>query len=735
MTRSALGCTLSLVLAAPSLGVAQTWTRQAPLPTAVPLRGIRMLSHREAWAIGAEGVLVHTTDAGRTWSRTTFSPRAGMSSVTFVDPSTGWAAGNEFFRTTDGGRSWQRIDFAHGSLGPVFFLDRRIGWTCDRYRFYRTSDGGSTWQAFPRVSGRGASSLFFFDTQAGWLVTPWGDIERTNDGGRTWTVVHQHPDLLSRIWFADRLEGWAVGGNTALHTADGGNTWQPRSFPSAERVGTAVFVPPTAPGSDPVSYAAGIGGCVVKSSDGWRTYSVVRPLGSGPDLRGIHFIDAQHGFAVGEYGVLIYTDDGGRTWNPRHSGGPGGFHRMDVNDAAHAWLAADLGNVVFTTDAGARWQRVPVAGFSRYGTIKSVDFHDDNLTGWATGVERAFGGNASRVSRSTDGGHTWELQFTSPPDVFFETVDAVDESTAVACGWNPWGYDLWVRTGDGGRSWQDITPSSPVGTVYDSDFVDGQVGFVAGGRIRKTTDGGRNWTELPLPDEVIEGISFADRDNGWAVGAYDYVIHTSDGGATWQRQAAGQFPHYRMLSVSAVSATEAWLVGDESRWPGRQLVARTTDGGATWTEESVVGPDVLPQAVAFLDAEYGWVAGGIATGWQYFDGGIWRRSDAPARALSLLHGRLFRGSSARLRVAGARSGDLSGIFFSPTGIRADPLLDLLPPVYSLVVLPVQPDGSAAFDLNLPSQLPLFGAHFQAVVFRPSTGALLTTNTTSTRIEP
>jgi photosystem II stability/assembly factor-like uncharacterized protein len=701
----------------------------------VPLRGICTISPQEAWAIGEEGVLVHTTDSGRRWSRRILSPADSMAGVAFVDRSTGWAVGNQVFRTTDGGITWQPVDFVHASLGPVFFLDRVTGWTADRYSLYQSGDGGRTWQRWPRTNDRGPSGLFFFDALVGWLVTPWGDIERTTDGGRTWTVVHQEKDSLSRVWFADRQMGWAIGGNTVVHTSDGGSTWQRRAFPAAERVASASFVPSSIPGGAPVSYAAGIRGCVVKSTDGWLTHSVVRPLGAGPDLHDIRFSDADHGFAVGEYGVVIYTPDGGRTWSPRHSGGPGGFHRMDANDAAHAWLAADLGQVALTSDGGLRWNTVPVDGFSRFGTIKSVDFLADDLTGWAAGFEQGWGGTTSRISRSTDGGRTWQLQYTSTVDWFFETVNALDERTAVASGWMPRRGSRWLRTEDGGRTWQDVTPPTTVGVMYDSDFLDARVGYLAGGGIWKTVDAGRTWNELPPPAQAIEGISFADERHGWGVGGFDYIIRTTDGGASWQRQAAGRFASYRMLAVSAVSATEAWLVGDEYYAPWRRLVARTTDGGATWTEEDVTGDDVLFQAVAFVDAEHGWIAGGVLTGWQHFDGGIWKRSKGPPRVPSLSHDRLLAGAPAEFRVSGASVGDLAGILLTPTGIQGSSDLRLLPPILWLAGLTVQQDGSAAYSVELPASLPRIELHFQALVLRRSTGLLAATNTTSTWIEP
>src|SRR5918912_386955 len=38
------------------------------------------------------------------------------------------------------------------------------------------------------------------------------------------------------------------------------------------------------------------------------------PVDSPHHLRGISFVDAQHGYAVGSFGTVIVTDDGGASW-------------------------------------------------------------------------------------------------------------------------------------------------------------------------------------------------------------------------------------------------------------------------------------------------------------------------------------------------------------------------------------------------------------------------------------
>ncbi len=59
---------------------------------------------------------------------------------------------------------------------------------------------------------------------------------------------------------------------------------------------------------------------VFHTADAGRTWQGF-PTGSTVPLRAIAFADDQHGWAAGELGTILATDDGGRTWRPQHSGG------------------------------------------------------------------------------------------------------------------------------------------------------------------------------------------------------------------------------------------------------------------------------------------------------------------------------------------------------------------------------------------------------------------------------
>jgi photosystem II stability/assembly factor-like uncharacterized protein len=129
-----------------------------------------------------------------------------------------------------------------------------------------------------------------------------------------------------------------------------------------------------------------------------------------------------------------------------------------------------------------------------------------------------------------------------------------------------------VVSDDGGRTWQQsaVPVSSDLTAVY---FVDAKRGWAVGqdGVVLHTADGGENWrlqldgrkaNEITLaamqaragddseaakallaeahrnreqgPDKPFLDVWFADASEGYVVGAYNLVFHTTDGGGTWQ---------------------------------------------------------------------------------------------------------------------------------------------------------------------------------------------------------
>jgi photosystem II stability/assembly factor-like uncharacterized protein len=142
-----------------------------------------------------------------------------------------------------------------------------------------------------------------------------------------------------------------------------------------------------------------------------------------------------------------------------------------------------------------------------------------------------------------------------------------------------------------------IDTQEPLNSVY---FLDALNGWVASERkLYQTRSGGNNWKQVKFkfPEDFrIRSITFFNRSLGWAVlekSDYDFkkeqlrVMHTSDGGVTWQTQLKRQSAFGGALSI--VDERNGWLVANsyhESLFYA-PLVLHTSDQGKTWTDVSV----------------------------------------------------------------------------------------------------------------------------------------------------
>jgi photosystem II stability/assembly factor-like uncharacterized protein len=111
-------------------------------------------------------------------------------------------------------------------------------------------------------------------------------------------------------------------------------------------------------------------------NDGWS----IAALPSEATPRNVAFLDAKHGFVVGDRGMLLATEDGGKTGRqvevPAQENLTAVFFRGE-----HGWVAGWGGVILHTADGGRSWenQRTRVAN-----GLEGIYFLDASL-GWAVG--------------------------------------------------------------------------------------------------------------------------------------------------------------------------------------------------------------------------------------------------------------------------------------------------------------------------------------------------------------
>ena len=75
----------------------------------------------------------------------------------------------------------------------------------------------------------------------------------------------------------------------------------------------------------------------------------------------MHFIDAQHGWAVGLDGVILTTSNGGNKWQAQISPVKTWLSSVYFTDAQHGWAVSDDGVILTTSNGGTNWKSIPLA--------------------------------------------------------------------------------------------------------------------------------------------------------------------------------------------------------------------------------------------------------------------------------------------------------------------------------------------------------------------------------------
>ncbi len=238
------------------------------------LRALHFVDSMTGWAAGDAGAIYRTTDGGRSWKPLLSGVSANINFVYFLDWNHGWMIGDStskddegetvLLSTINGGRTWmiQKLP----NLLSVHFTDLQNGWAVGRNAtLLHTTNGGVDWKPAEEVKAVvglpvessnynfGFRDVYFLDPDHGWLIGNFygraqsniGGLFVTSDAGKTWKRVpltletkyvsgRFTPGTINSVRFTDENTGTVTGemkdGENrfffALHTRDGGKTWQ-----------------------------------------------------------------------------------------------------------------------------------------------------------------------------------------------------------------------------------------------------------------------------------------------------------------------------------------------------------------------------------------------------------------------------------------------------------------------------------------------------------------------------
>lgn len=491
---------------------------------------------------GSPSMLV-TVDGGTTWTQRNV-PQVATTVFSFIDPYHGWIVGiaqlptsyeTVVYRTTDAGQNWTVL----GKPGfAVVTSNRNAYFPILGAQFVSDSVGFVVLGVEAGVSG---------ETDP---TAPTLQILKTNDGGRTWSVVLKQVPATpcvanyrnigmgnGPLWpvkMGSATVGWAKGG---LRTTDGGAHWRDVSSSALREGSTTALYPP-----------------------GYTEF----------------YLDGDHAWQAGIYGAnascsdhvtTFATTDGGKTWQQSQ---PIALHLPAGYQAA----AMQMG----FTSAQSGWIWLPTGP-------QSVD-------------NFSFQAAQASLYVTSDGGLTWRLGSTfsnsqlhgiPAPAGSQNCMPSIGQATfsSLSTGWlslNCSEVSMLV-TRDGGSIWRPA--NFPVPSSVGCPCYFGQLQFVDGNH----------------------GIVPVSGQNGLA--GSSVLLTTADGGTTWRQ--AGQPGTGFVLLIAFVDPNNLFALVTPPGWtklsPNGFELYRSTDGGATWIlVQSKVPGSWPPGFLQFVDANHGWEA-------------------------------------------------------------------------------------------------------------------------------
>jgi len=276
-------------------------------------------------------------------------------------------------------------------------------------------------------------------------------------------------------------------------------------------------------------------------------------LGTETKLNGIHFLDEELGYVVGEDGLFLKSLNSGITWKPVELSYTDVLWDIDFVNDTLGFIATNDG-ILRTTDGAATWimnkenfrkafysiciinsTTVYASGFDGY-IIKTVDsgenwevVHDEyelfllllsitftnSVEGYAAGMSSL--GQGQNIVRTIDGGETWLPQKMGGGDVI-QTIHFLDTQTGFA-GDNK---GIIYKTSDKGHSWDSIFSTDNTYGIYSIQFINSSIGYAVGGKpstILRTSDGGNTWHKESFDDEnFLTAVYFYEDKFGFALG-------------------------------------------------------------------------------------------------------------------------------------------------------------------------------------------------------------------------
>ena len=560
------------------------------------------------------------------------------------------------YRSTDGGSSFQKVLYRDENTGgaalafdqadsrtvyATLWSARQGPWENGQWEgpgsgMYKSTDGGSTW----RRIGEGLPAVEQGLGRIGICVAP-------SRPGRIYAMVSARAGYGGLYRSEDAGEHWK-------HVCGDGRIWG-RGDDFAE-----VRVDPVNPD---VVYSANV--VAWRSTDAGATFTAFKGAPGGDDYHTI-WIDPRNPKVIliaGDQGAAI-TVNGGETWSSWYNQPTAQFYHVATDNRFPYWVyggqqeSGSVGIASRGNDGGITFREWHSVGVDEYGYVAPDPLNPRMIYGGRVTRTDMVTGEVQNISpeivrsgkyrvlrtapvlfspvdphtlyyamnvlfRTANGGDSWDVISPDlsrehpeiPPSVGIFAAPAMANQPRrgviytvapsprdIDCLWAGTDDGLIHVTGDGGRTWRDVTPPALTSwskvSLIDASHFSTLKAFAAVNRFRcddlrpyiyRTTDGGRSWDLITRglpPDAPVNAVrEDPGREGLLYCGTERGVCFSIDDGAHWQslrlNMPATSVRDIVIHGDDLVAATHGrsfWILDDVT--PLRQLSTATADSPA-----------------------------------------------------------------------------------------------------------------------------------------------------------
>lgn len=289
-------------------------------------------------------------------------------------------------------------------------------------------------------------------------------------------------------------------------------------------------------------------------------------VGNAQNVRDVIFFSEDVGFACGGWrdreGYIWRTQDGGQTWAEFKNEFDLNIYSLYFVNANVGFAGGDFMHYWKTTDGGDSWQ-IQWFGDGELAyhevhrpAIRKFEFVSDSVGHLVGGENYEVG----VVYRTFDQGNTW----------YFDTIrhelrgiDFYDDARGVISG-----FGYVATTNDGGNTYQQQDIKGDFYVSIKMRSYNTLVAASANGGIYRSNDFGVNWDKIVKPNKLFRkrrnfnDMKFYNSQIGYAVGPDGYMMRTWDGGDSWEVVSIGTESDLHRISYQGDKAYVAGQQGE-----------------------------------------------------------------------------------------------------------------------------------------------------------------------------